>query len=83
MPLIENRKLRSQIISISLLKDLIDTTQIPLSIINAFSNVTGEEVRSKNQESSYIPTVNSQREKIEKISPRTWIQFPICISSHS
>lgn len=83
MTRIENRNLRSQIISISVLKDPIDTTQIPLSIINAFSNIRGGEVKSKNQESSYIPTINSQRKKIEKKSPRTWIQFPICICSHS
>lgn len=80
---IENRNLRSQIISISVLKDPIDTTQITLSIVTAFSNVTGGKVKSKNQESSYTPTMNSQRKKIEKNSPKTWIQFLICISFHS
>lgn len=66
MTRVENRNLRSQIISISVLKDPIETTKIPLSIVNAFSNVT-EEVKSKNQQSSYIPKMNSQRKKIEKI----------------
>ena len=66
MTQIENRNLKSQIFSISVLKDPIDTTQIRLSIVNAFSNVTGE-AKSKNQQSLYIPTMNSQRKIIEKI----------------